>query len=93
MERSSTGFSRINNNDAIEQMVHPVRTLRVNYFEVADRWFNRLVRFMTALHEGFWLGFLSSDDLNAVAAEHFAESQFFSSTEHNLSGLFNWGFH
>jgi hypothetical protein len=62
----------------------------VTCFEIADRWFSKLVMAVTALHEGFWLGCLSADDLNAVTAEHFANSRFFSSTEHSLSGLFNW---
>jgi len=90
MEGSSTGFSVINDNGAVEQMVHPSRTWRTKCFEAVDRWFSRLVRFMTAWHEGFWLGFLSANDLNVLTAEHYAESKFFLSVEHNLSGLFDW---
>jgi len=37
-------------------------------FKRADRWFSRFVRLATALHEGFWLGCLSPDDLNAITA-------------------------
>src|SRR5262249_14907561 len=90
MERTNTGSSLINDNGAVEQMVHPSRTWRTKCFEVADRWFSRCVRLTTAVHEGFWLGLLSASDLNAVTAESFAGSKYFSSAEHNLSGLFNW---
>ena len=72
-----------------EQMLHAPR-FRTKCFQHADRWFNRLVRLMTALHEGFWLSCLSADDLNAVTAKHFDDSQHYASTDHNLAGLFNW---
>jgi hypothetical protein len=68
----------------------PARKFRTKSFEHADRWFNRLVGLMTALHEGVWLGCLSADDLNAVTARHFDESQYFASAEHNQSGFFTW---
>jgi len=57
---------------------------------LADRWFNRLIRLATALHEGFWLGFLSVDDLNAVTAAHYSNSRLYASATHNLSGFFSW---
>lgn len=68
----------------------PVRRRRVKNFDLADRWFNRLGRFASAMHEGFWLGCLNADELNAVTAEHFDQSQYYASTEHNLSGFFGW---
>jgi hypothetical protein len=42
------------------------------------------------MHEGFWLGCLNADELNAVTAEHFDQSRYYASTEHNLSGFFEW---
>jgi hypothetical protein len=75
---------------AVERIASRARTFRVRCFGHADRWFNLLARVMTGLHEGFWLGCLSGDDLNTVTAEHFGKSRFYRSTEHNLSGFFNW---
>jgi len=89
MESSGTGVSAIRENGVVDQMF-PARKFRTQCFEHADRWFNRLVGLMTALHEGVWLGCLSADDLNAVTAKHFDESQYYASNEHNLSGFFNW---
>ena len=74
----------------IEGNIRTVRRSKVKCFELADRWLNRLVRFTKAMHEGFWLGCLSADELNAVTAEHFDQSQYYASTEHNLSGFFDW---
>ncbi len=74
----------------IEGNTRSVRRSRVKCFEVADRWLNRLVRFTNAMHEGFWLGCLNADELNAVTAERFDQSQYYASTEHNLSGFFEW---
>lgn len=42
------------------------------------------------MHEGFWLGCLSADELNLITAAHFDESRFYASKEHNLSGFFDW---
>jgi len=42
------------------------------------------------MHQGFWLGCLNADELNAVTAEHFDQSRYYASTEHNLSGFFGW---
>jgi len=67
-----------------------VQELRLKCFVVADRYVNRFVRFLTLIHEGFWLGWLSPDDLNALTAGHFDQSQFFSSNVHNRSGFFEW---
>jgi hypothetical protein len=39
---------------------------------------------------GFWLCFLNVDELNALTSEHFDQSRYYASTEHNLSGLFEW---
>jgi len=63
---------------------------RLEWFRRADRWFNRLVKFTGAVHEGFWLGCLSADDLNALTAGHYQQSHDYSSTEHNQRGLFDW---
>ncbi len=68
----------------------PARNFRTQCFEHADRWFNRLVGLVTAVHQGVWLGCLSADDLNSVTAKHFDESQFYASSAHNLSGFFDW---
>jgi len=77
-------------NGVIEENIRPVRRSRVKGFDLADRWVNRLGRFASAMHEGFWLGRLNADELNAVTAEHFDQSQYYASTEHNLSGFFGW---
>jgi hypothetical protein len=45
---------------------------------------------MTAIHEGFWLGCLSADELNAVTARHYAQSLESTSPEGNLRGFFEW---
>lgn len=67
-----------------------VRRRRVQWFKRADRWFNHLLRLAGVMHEGFWLGCLSVEDLNAVTADHYFQSQECTSQEHNLRGLFNW---
>ena len=74
----------------VGQMARRGQTLRVRCFQRADIWFSRLVRLMTAMHEGFWLGCLTADDLNAITAERYGDSQYLASTEHNLSGFFSW---
>jgi hypothetical protein len=63
---------------------------RVQHFQRADRWFNRFVRLASALHEGFWLGRLSAEDLNAITSHHYQQSHEYSSPEHNQRGLFDW---
>lgn len=90
MESSSAGVSATKKNGVIEGNIRTVRRSKVKCFELADRWLNRLVRFTQAMHEGFWLGCLNADELNAVTAEHFDQSQYYASTQHNLSGFFNW---
>ena len=82
------GFEAPKNSPTSKQ-VH-VAKLRLRCFAVADRCLDRVVRFMKIVHEGFWLGCLSPDELNAVTAEHFDHSQFFSSNGHNRSGFFQW---
>lgn len=62
----------------------------MRFFKRADRWFNRFVRLASALHEGFWLGCLSPDDLNAVTASHYQQSREYSSAGHNQRGFFEW---
>jgi hypothetical protein len=90
MESSNAGVSATKKNGVIEGNIRSVRRSRVKYFDLADRSLNRLVRFANAMHEGFWLGCLNADELNAVTAEHFDQSQYYASTEHNLSGFFGW---
>jgi hypothetical protein len=63
---------------------------RVRFFQRADSWFNRCVRLATAMHEGFWLGCLSANELNAVTAGHYAQSRETISPEGNLRGFFDW---
>jgi len=63
---------------------------RVRWFKQADQWFTRLVRIADAIHQGFWLGFLSADDLDAITSGHYAQSQEYASPEHNQRGLFDW---
>jgi hypothetical protein len=67
-----------------------LRRRRMRYFKRADFWFNRFVRFATSLHEGFWLGYLGRDELNAITAGHYDLSQESASPEHNLRGFFDW---
>jgi hypothetical protein len=67
----------------------PVRR-RLRWFKYADRCFNRLAKLIAALHEGFWLGCLSAEDLNALTASHYEQTHEYSSAEHNQRGLFDW---
>lgn len=90
MESSSAEVPATKKNGVIEGNIRPVRRPRVKYFEVADRWLNRFVRFVIAMHEGFWLGCLGADELNVVTMEHFDQSKYYASSEHNLSGFFGW---
>ena len=77
-------------NDSPTSKQVGVAKLRLRCFAVADRWLDRAVRLMKIIHEGFWLGCLSPDELNAVTAEHFDHSRFYSSNSHNRSGFFEW---
>jgi len=76
-------------NNARIQAPHQ-QTFRTKNFKYTDRLLNGLVRVMSAVHEGFWLGCLSADELNSITAAHYGESQFYTSNEHNLSGFFDW---
>ena len=89
MESSGHRSSTKKGNVGVDQML-PARKFRIKCFDHADRWFKRLVGVMTAVHEGVWLGCLSADDLNAVTAKHFDESQFYASNAHNHSGFLDW---
>ena len=62
----------------------------MQFFRRADHWFSRLVQLASAIHEGFWLGCLSAEDLNVITAGHYQQSQEYSSPEHNQRGLFDW---
>ena len=77
-------------NDSPTSKQVGVAKLRLRCFAVADRWLDRAVRLMKIIHEGFWLGCLSPDELNAVTTEHFDHSRSHSSNTHNRSGLFEW---
>ena len=63
---------------------------RVRWFKKSDQWFTRLVSVAGAIHEGFWLGYLSADDLDAITRDHYHNSQEYASPEHNQRGLFDW---
>jgi hypothetical protein len=68
----------------------PSPSFRTRCFEHADRWFHRLGKLAEALHCGFWLGFLSADDLNALTAKRYGASQHLTSTDHVEGGFFDW---
>ncbi len=63
---------------------------RLRWFKQADQWFTRLINIAGAIHEGFWLGYLSIDDLDAITDDHYRKSQEYASPEHNQRGLFDW---
>ncbi|HLZ39678.1 MAG TPA: hypothetical protein VKQ11_01870 [Candidatus Sulfotelmatobacter sp.] len=63
---------------------------RTRCFQLTDRWLTRVVRFLEAVYQGFWLGCLTADDLNAVTANYFDKSRFYASAGHNLSGFLAW---
>lgn len=63
---------------------------RVTWFAYADRALCRVLDLIRAIHEGFWLGCLTADDLNAITSKHFGDSRYFASSDYNLGGLFNW---
>src|SRR3974377_1134811 len=90
VESSGIGVSSTKDMSADEHVDQQPPEFRVRCFEEADRWFTRLIRLMTALYEGFWLGCVSADGLNGLTVGHFGDSQYFASKEHNLSGLFDW---
>ena len=63
---------------------------RARWFKKSDQWFTRLMSIASAVHEGFWLGCLSADDLDAITADHYHQSQEYASPAHNQRGLFDW---
>ena len=67
-----------------------IAKLRLRCFAVSDRCLERVVRVIKMVHEGFWLGCLGPDELDAIIAEHFDQSRFYSSNGHNRSGFFEW---
>jgi hypothetical protein len=77
-------------NETTDQPRSAMRRRSVQYFKRADSWFNRFVRLAAVVHEGFWLGCLSADDLNAITAEHYDHSHESASPEHNLRGFLDW---
>ncbi len=89
--RSESSITEIRaHRDAAEPIPLGQGRRRVQWFKRADRWFNQLLRVASAVHEGFWLGCLSAEDLNAITAGHYQQSQEYSSPEHNQRGLFDW---
>jgi len=89
MSASTSERASLVKNDA--QPPHaPKRRWRSRAFENADRAFQRFLQLTSVLHEGFWLACLNPDDLNAVTAKRYSESQYYASTGHNISGLFDW---
>ena len=82
---------RLNPVPSTTESKSPVKeNRRVRWFMQSDRWFTRLASLAGAIHEGFWLGYLSADDLDAITGEHYRQSQEYSSPEHNQRGLFDW---
>ena len=78
------------NSDRAEYS-HPSNpNLCAKCFTVADRWFQRFSKLGSALHRGFWLGCLAPDDLNAITAGQYADSQSLTSLEYMRGGFFDW---
>jgi len=86
---SATAELTAREKDAIAESP-PRPRLRVRVFRHADSWYSRFVTFASVVHEGFWLGCLSPEDLNAITANHYLHSHEFTSSQHNLRGLFDW---
>ena len=64
--------------------------LRVRLYYWTELWTNRINRLAGAIHEGFWLGCLDTEDLGDIAIHWFGKSTMYNSSEHNLSGFFAW---
>lgn len=79
-----SGQQRTSPHSAIAQ------SSRTRCFQFTDRWLAHLVRLLQVVYQGFWLGCLTADDLNAVTANYFDKSRFYASQEHNLSGFSAW---
>ena len=60
------------------------------WFKKSDQWFTRLMSIASAVHEGFWIGCLSADDLDAITGDHYQQSREYASPAHNQRGLFDW---
>ena len=60
----------------------------------ARRYSNRALRFvtrgMTAIHEGFWLGLLTHEELNSTTASEYASDAGYVDPAHNEYGLYDW---
>jgi len=52
MQTSAVGVSATKGN-GVASDIRRIRRMRVKCFGVADRWFERLVRFIKVMHEGF----------------------------------------
>ena len=48
----------------------------------------RTQRLLAALHVGFWLGFLDSDQIDAIVSQHYEEAEMYTTAAHNLHGFF-----
>ena len=81
---------RLSTLRATESKSQTKDTRRVGWFKQADQWFTRWISIAGALHEGFWLGVLRADDLDAITAGHYRQSQEYASAGHNQRGLFDW---
>jgi hypothetical protein len=90
LENADTEKNALAQGDALANVPAARRRRRVLYFDFADRWFNRFVKVVEAVHEGFWLGCLSVDDLDAITAEYYRQSHEYASEQHNLRGFFDW---
>jgi hypothetical protein len=71
-------------------MARPRARFRVRFYLWLDLWLQRLVRLLNIIHEGFWLGWLDAEDMNAVTVQSFERSRMYNGPEHNQSGLFPW---
>ena len=59
-------------------------------FRRSNRWFNRFVGGLRAIHQGFWLGILDREALHYVADRGYSTRELYRTSYHNLSGLFPW---
>jgi 2-polyprenyl-3-methyl-5-hydroxy-6-metoxy-1,4-benzoquinol methylase len=69
---------------------HRPNNLKLRAYARAERWFTGAGSVLRALHEGFWLGMMSSEDLLGATSIRFDPPSSFHTREHNLSGLFDW---
>src|SRR5947199_4038008 len=63
---------------------------RLRLFGLCHRAFLRFVSAASIIHEGFWLGLLSREELTELTMESYSTSDTYSVQEYNLSGFFPW---